>query len=149
MKGTQAMTAEQEAQAQDLALRITEAIADDVLRIARLLVSKDTRHTFGQTELQLRDLIHQAGAKALQTARAQKKTATTDAPYSARTARTPPSSKAIDPRPSRVCSDPSASSVATTTVVAAATAASPSTTTPAWDRTALPPAPNDSSVCWE
>jgi hypothetical protein len=77
MKGTQALTPEQEAQAQDLATRITEAIATDVLRVARLLVSKDTRHTFGQTELQLRDLIHRAGAKALETSLAQKKTATT------------------------------------------------------------------------
>jgi hypothetical protein len=71
------LTAEQEAQAQDLALRITEAIAADVLRIARLLVSKDTRHTFGHTELQLRDLIHHAGARALETSLTQKKTATT------------------------------------------------------------------------
>ncbi len=77
MTSTTELTAEQEAQAQDLALRITEAIAADVLRVARLLVSKDTRHTFGQTELQLRDLIHRAGARALETALAQKKTATT------------------------------------------------------------------------
>jgi hypothetical protein len=77
MKGTSLLTLEQEAQAQDLATRITEAIAADVLRVARLLVSKDTRHTFGQTELQLRDLIHRAGAKALETSLAQKKTATT------------------------------------------------------------------------
>jgi hypothetical protein len=77
MKGTQTLTPEQEAQAQDLATRITEAIAVDVLRMARLLVSKDTRHTFGQTELQLRDIIHRAGAKALETSLAQKKTATT------------------------------------------------------------------------
>lgn len=80
MKGTQPLTAEQEAQAEELTRLITDAIAADVRRIARLLVSKDTRHTFGQTELQLRDLLHQAGAKALQTALAQKKTATTDAP---------------------------------------------------------------------
>ena len=78
MKSTQELTAEQEAEAQELATRITEAIAADVLRMARLLVNKDTRHTFGQTELQLRDLLHHAGAKALETSLAQKKTATTD-----------------------------------------------------------------------
>ena len=76
MKGTLELTAEQEEQAQELAREITQAIAVDVLRIARLLVSKDTRHTFGNTEFQLRDLLHQAGAKALQTSLAQKKTAT-------------------------------------------------------------------------
>jgi hypothetical protein len=76
MKDTPALTAEEEAQAQELTLRITEAIAVDVLRIARLLVSKDKRHTFGQTELQLRDLVHRAGAKALETSLQQKKTAT-------------------------------------------------------------------------
>ncbi len=79
MKGTPALTAEQEAQAQDLATRVTQAMADDVLRITRLLVSKETRHTFGQTELHLRDLLHRAGAKALETFLAQKKTATTEA----------------------------------------------------------------------
>jgi hypothetical protein len=77
MSSTATLTAEQEAQAQELATRITDAIASDVLRIARLLVSKDTHHTFGQTELQLRDLLHRAGAKALETSLAQKKTATT------------------------------------------------------------------------
>lgn len=77
MKSTPELTAEQEAQAQELATRISEAIASDVLRIARLLVSKDTRHTFGATEFQLRDLLHRAGAKALETSLAQKKTATT------------------------------------------------------------------------
>jgi hypothetical protein len=49
-----------------------------VLDMARLLVCKDTRHTFGQTELHLRDLLHKAGAKALEASLAQKKTATTD-----------------------------------------------------------------------
>jgi len=71
------LTTEQEAQAQELACRITEAIAADILHIARLLVSTDTRHTFGRTELQLRDLLHQAGAKVLETSLAEKKTATT------------------------------------------------------------------------
>ncbi len=73
MKSTPELTSEQEAQAQGLATRITEAIAADVLRIARPLVSKDTRHTFGATELQLRDLVHRAGARALETSLGQKK----------------------------------------------------------------------------
>jgi hypothetical protein len=71
------LTTEQEAQAQELATRISEAITADLLQMARLLVSKDTRHTFGQTELQLRDLLHRAGAKALEASLAEKKTAIT------------------------------------------------------------------------
>jgi hypothetical protein len=78
MKGTLELTVDQEAQAQELATHITEAIASDVLRIARLLVAKDTRHTFGQSEFQVRDIVHRIGAKALETSLSQKKTATTD-----------------------------------------------------------------------
>jgi hypothetical protein len=76
MRNTTELTPEQEAQAQELAEQVTQAIAADVLRMARLLVSKDTRHTFGRTEFQLRDLLHRAGTKVLQTSLAQKKTAT-------------------------------------------------------------------------
>jgi hypothetical protein len=78
MRSTLELTAEQEAQAQELAAHITAAIASDVLSMARLLVSKDTRHTFGQTEFQLRDILHRAGAKALEASLSEKKTATTD-----------------------------------------------------------------------
>src|SRR5206468_1336748 len=53
------LTPEQEAQAQELAALVSEAIAADVLQVARLLVSKKTKDTFGQTEFQLRDLTHQ------------------------------------------------------------------------------------------
>ena len=70
------LSAEQEAQAQELAAHISEAIASDVLAIARLLVSRTGKHTFGQTEFHLRDLVHRAGAKALEISLAQKKTAT-------------------------------------------------------------------------
>lgn len=78
MRGTLELSVEQEVEAQELATRITEAIASDVLRIARLLVSKDARHTFGETEFQVRDLVHQMGAKAVESSLSQKKTATTD-----------------------------------------------------------------------
>jgi hypothetical protein len=74
MKNLSELTVEQEAEAQELAKEITQAIAADVLRMARLLVSKEPRHTFGKTEFQLRDLVHRAGAKALETALTQKKT---------------------------------------------------------------------------
>jgi hypothetical protein len=76
MKSTLELSTDQEAQAQELAARITEAIAADVLQVARLLVSKEARHTFGQTEFQLRDLVHRVGARALETSLGGKKTAT-------------------------------------------------------------------------
>ena len=47
MKDRTELTGEQEAEARDLATRVNEAIATDVLRVCRLLVSTDTRHTFG------------------------------------------------------------------------------------------------------
>jgi hypothetical protein len=97
MKGKCELTPEQESAAQELATKITEAIASDVLRIARLLVSKDTRHTFGATEFQLRDLIHHAGAKALETSLAEKKTAMRAQAALARSASEQPSSRAIAP----------------------------------------------------
>jgi hypothetical protein len=78
MKSMIEIPAEQEAEAQELAARIVEAISTDVLNIARLLVCKDARHTFGRTEFQLRDILHRAGAKALEASLNQKKTATTD-----------------------------------------------------------------------
>ena len=70
------LTPEQEAEAQQLAVLIRQATDEEFLRLARLLVSKDERHTFGQTEFDVRDLLLRAGAKAYQTFLAQKKTAT-------------------------------------------------------------------------
>ena len=71
-----ALTPEQEVQAQALAAAITHASADDLLALARLLVAKPSHAVFGPTELQLRDLVHKIGAKALDLYLAEKKTAT-------------------------------------------------------------------------
>jgi hypothetical protein len=70
------LSAEHEARAQELAQHLRTAFADDLLGLARLLVSKDERHAFGQTEFELRQAVHRLGAKALQASLAQKKTAT-------------------------------------------------------------------------
>jgi hypothetical protein len=70
------LTPEQEAEAQHLAALIRQATDDDFLRLARLLLSQDERHTFGATEFAVRDLVLKAGAKAYQTFLEQKKTAT-------------------------------------------------------------------------
>ena len=70
------LTPEQEAQAQQLAALVTQAIAADVLQVARLLVATKVQDTFGPTEFHLRDLAHKIGARALELSLAQKKTAT-------------------------------------------------------------------------
>lgn len=70
------LTPQQEVEARALADAISHAAADDILTIARLLVGKPTHQLFGQTELQLRDLVHKIGVKALDLSLAEKKTAT-------------------------------------------------------------------------
>jgi hypothetical protein len=73
------LSAEQEAEAQELAQRIRELADDEVLQMARLLVSKPDREIFGDTEFELRDIVLKLGAKALEERLRQKKTATKDA----------------------------------------------------------------------
>jgi hypothetical protein len=73
---TPELTPEQETQARALADAIAHASAADLLALARLLVAKPSHEVFGQTELQLRDLVHRIGAKALDLYLAEKKTAT-------------------------------------------------------------------------
>jgi F420-0:gamma-glutamyl ligase len=88
---------QQEQQAQALAARIRAAVDDDILQLARLLVSKSEAETFGQTEFEVRDIVHQVGAKALQTHLAEKKTATGAPASPARSAARPPSFKPTGP----------------------------------------------------
>ena len=73
------LSAEQEAEAQALAERLRELVDDEVVEVARLLVSKPEREIFGQTEFQVRDILLKAGAKAFEEHLRQKKTATGDA----------------------------------------------------------------------
>jgi hypothetical protein len=67
------LTPEQEAEARALAAAISQATSDDLLALARLLVSKPSHQAFGQTEFQLRDLVHRLGAKSLELFLAEKK----------------------------------------------------------------------------
>jgi len=87
------LTPEQELQAQALASRIREAVDSDIVQLARLLVSKPEHEIFGQTEFEVRDIVHHLGAAAMQTHLGQKKTATAVAASSARTAAKARSSK--------------------------------------------------------
>jgi hypothetical protein len=89
------LSPEQEQEAQTLAARIHEAVDGDILELARLLISKPEHEVFGQTEFEVRDIVHQLGATALQTHLAQKKTATGAPALSAPAADRPPGSKTI------------------------------------------------------
>ena len=88
------LTVEQEAEAQQLAKQIREQTEEDVLALARLLLSKRTSELFGATEFEARDIVHRIGAKALEVHLAQKKTATRAAASSVPTASKQPSSRA-------------------------------------------------------
>jgi hypothetical protein len=63
---TPELTPEQEVHAQELAKVVLQAMEQDVLQMTRLLASKPDHHVLGQTEFQVRDLVHQIGAKAIQ-----------------------------------------------------------------------------------
>ena len=75
------LTPEQETEAGQLAQEFHEAAADELLQMARLLVSKDDRHLFGQTEFDLRALLLRVAAKVY-SAHLQKKKGATRAPAS-------------------------------------------------------------------
>lgn len=60
------LSAELEAQAQELAARIHARADDDILALARLLVTKNDAEVFGDTEFQARTIVHHLGAVALE-----------------------------------------------------------------------------------
>lgn len=67
------LTPEQEADAQRLAALILQKAQQEVLPMARLLVSKPDSQLLGATEFELRDRVHQLAAHALQTALNERK----------------------------------------------------------------------------
>ena len=71
------LAAELEAQAQELAARIRAHADDDILALARLLVSKSDTEVFGDTEFEARTIVHHLGAAALEE-RLKKSSATKD-----------------------------------------------------------------------
>ncbi len=74
------LTTEQEAEAQRIFQILKGTTDDDLLALARLLASKKDRDLLGQTEFEVRDRVHPIGAKAIQTALAQRKKGATKAP---------------------------------------------------------------------
>jgi predicted GNAT family N-acyltransferase len=74
------LSAEQEDEAQRI-YQILKGTADnDLLALARLLASKKDRDVLGQTEFEVRDRVHQIGAKAIETALNERKKGATKAP---------------------------------------------------------------------
>lgn len=86
------LTAELEAQAQELAARIRARADDDILALARLLVSKSDAEVFGDTEFEARTIVHRLGAAALEE-RLKKRLATKDRASTAPCADGPRSSR--------------------------------------------------------
>jgi len=70
------LTPEQEQEAQVLVAQLQEAAKEDLLQLARLLVSKRTEELFGQTEFEVRDRVLRIGAQAYELHLREKKTAT-------------------------------------------------------------------------
>jgi hypothetical protein len=94
MTASQPLSPELEAKAQELVARLRPQAENDLLALARLLVSKPDREIFGDTEFEARAIVHRIGAHALETHLAEKKTATKAPASSVPTANKGRSSKA-------------------------------------------------------
>ncbi len=67
---------EKEAEIQDLAQAIREAVDAEIHELADNLASTDDAHLFGQNEFQIRAIAHKIAAKAIERHLAGKKTDT-------------------------------------------------------------------------
>lgn len=97
---SQPLSPEQEAQAQALVSRLRPQAEEDLLALARLLVSQEDADLFGETEFAARDIVHRLGARAFSTHLAGKKRGMKARASSARTASNAPSSTATETKAS-------------------------------------------------
>ena len=67
------LSPEQEAEAQRIFEVLKQTAEQDLLALARLLASKPDRELLGKTEFEVRDRVHQLGAKAVETALEERK----------------------------------------------------------------------------
>jgi hypothetical protein len=74
------LTSEQTAEAERIFEALHRASEDDHWRIAQLLASKPDSQLLGATEFQIRDIVHEIGAKAIQTALHERKKGDTKGP---------------------------------------------------------------------
>ena len=59
---------EQEAESQRIYERLRGAFDEELKTMARFMASKPNHQLFGQTEFELRDRVHELGARVLETA---------------------------------------------------------------------------------
>ena len=64
---------DQEAEAQRIYQILKQSCDRDLLGLARLLASKPDRELLGKTEFEVRDRVHEIGAKAVETALQERK----------------------------------------------------------------------------
>ena len=62
------LDADEEAEAQRIYERLEAAFDQERMRMARLMASKGNHELFGQTEYEVRDRVHELGARVLETA---------------------------------------------------------------------------------
>ena len=92
-----ALTAEQREEAERIEAILAKRAAGEIRAIARLIAGKPTERLFGETEYEIRDLLHRIGNAALATAlEERKKGATEDPPPAAPSAKPSVNSPAID-----------------------------------------------------
>ena len=61
------LSEQQEAHAEQIYQSLRENADEELRRMARLMASKEDGELFGETEFQLRDIVHRIGAAALDT----------------------------------------------------------------------------------
>lgn len=66
------LNGDQEAEAQRIYERLEAAFDQERMRMARLMASKGNHELFGQTEYEVRDRVHDLGARVLETAAAER-----------------------------------------------------------------------------
>jgi len=60
------LTPQQEEEAKRLKEKVMAAVEQEVEQMARLMAAKEDHQLFGQTEFELRDIVHRIGAKTLE-----------------------------------------------------------------------------------
>ena len=87
------LTEEQQALAERIHARLQERWAEEMQELTQMLASREYSQLLGQTEYDVRDVVHRLGALALETALTERKKGDTLAAATAvRTARKRPSS---------------------------------------------------------
>jgi hypothetical protein len=74
------LTPEQAEEAERIYQSLRQAVESDLRSLAESLASKPDRQIFGQTEFEVRDRVHQIGAKAIETALNERKKGGTKGP---------------------------------------------------------------------